>query len=63
MARLSRRRLLEQAILAGAAGPALAQTLSRSVTPSSPEELDALIKSEAVRWSDVIRQAGIRPIE
>jgi len=25
--------------------------LSLSVTPSSPEELDALIKSEAVRWA------------
>lgn len=37
--------------------------LSLSVTPSSPEELDALIKSEAVRWADVIRQAGIRSIE
>ena len=29
--------------------------LSLSVTPSSPEELDALIKSEAVRWGEVIR--------
>jgi tripartite-type tricarboxylate transporter receptor subunit TctC len=37
--------------------------LSLSVTPSSPEELDALIKSEAVRWGDVIQKAGIRSIE
>jgi tripartite-type tricarboxylate transporter receptor subunit TctC len=37
--------------------------LSLSVTPSSPEELDALIKSEAVRWSDVIRHAGIRAVD
>jgi tripartite-type tricarboxylate transporter receptor subunit TctC len=37
--------------------------LSLSVTPSSPEELDALIKSEAVRWGEVIRRAGIRAPE
>ena len=37
--------------------------LSLSVTPSSPEELDALIKSEAVRWADVIRHAGIRQVD
>ena len=37
--------------------------LSLSVTPSSPEELDALIKSETVRWSEVIRQAGIKAPE
>ncbi len=33
--------------------------LSLSVNPSSPEELDATIKSEIVRWGEVIRQAGI----
>jgi tripartite-type tricarboxylate transporter receptor subunit TctC len=37
--------------------------LSLSVTPSSPEELDTLIKSEAVRWAEVIRRAGIRPMD
>ena len=37
--------------------------LSLSVTPSSPEELDALIKSETVRWGDVIRRANIRAPE
>jgi tripartite-type tricarboxylate transporter receptor subunit TctC len=37
--------------------------LSLAVTPSSPEELDALIKSEAVRWGDVIRRANIRAPE
>jgi tripartite-type tricarboxylate transporter receptor subunit TctC len=37
--------------------------ISLSVTPSSPEELDALIKSEAVRWGDVIRHAGIKSID
>ena len=37
--------------------------LSLSVTPSSPEELDALIKSEAVRWGEVIRVAGIKAPE
>jgi tripartite-type tricarboxylate transporter receptor subunit TctC len=37
--------------------------LSLSVTPSSPEELDSLIKSEAVRWGDVIRRANIRAPE
>jgi tripartite-type tricarboxylate transporter receptor subunit TctC len=37
--------------------------LSLSVTPSSPDELDALIKSEAVRWGEVIRRANIRAPE
>jgi tripartite-type tricarboxylate transporter receptor subunit TctC len=37
--------------------------LSLSVTPSSPEELDALIKSEAARWGKVIREANIRAPE
>jgi tripartite-type tricarboxylate transporter receptor subunit TctC len=37
--------------------------LSLSVTPSSPEELDALIKSEEVRWGEVIRRANIRAPE
>ena len=37
--------------------------LSLSVTPSSPEELDALIKSEAARWGEVIRRANIRAPE
>ena len=37
--------------------------LSLSVSPSSPEELDALIKSEAVRWGEVIRRANIRAPE
>jgi tripartite-type tricarboxylate transporter receptor subunit TctC len=37
--------------------------LSLSATPSSPEELDALIKSEAVRWGEVIRRAGIKAPE
>ena len=49
-----------------AAAPDLQQRfaeLSLSVTPSSPEELDALIKSEAVRWADVIRHAGIRQVD
>jgi tripartite-type tricarboxylate transporter receptor subunit TctC len=37
--------------------------LSLSVNPSSPEELDAIIKSEAMRWADVIKQAGIKAAE
>jgi tripartite-type tricarboxylate transporter receptor subunit TctC len=37
--------------------------LSLSVTPSSPEELDALIKSEAARWGEVILRAGIKAPE
>ncbi len=37
--------------------------LSLSVTPSSPEELDQLIKSEAARWADVIKHAGIKPMD
>ena len=37
--------------------------LSLSVDPSSPEELDAIIKSEATRWGEVIRRAGIRAVD
>ena len=37
--------------------------LSLSVNPSSPEELDIIIKSEIVRWGEVIRQAGIKSSE
>lgn len=37
--------------------------LSLSVDPSSPEQLDAVIKSETVRWAEVIRRAGIRAAE
>jgi tripartite-type tricarboxylate transporter receptor subunit TctC len=37
--------------------------LSLSVNPSSPEELDATIKSESARWSEVIRKAGIKAAE
>lgn len=57
---------LNAEVLRALATPDLKQRfaeLSLSVTPSSPEELDALIKSEAVRWSDVIQKAGIRSIE
>ena len=31
--------------------------------PARPEELDAKIKSEAVRWGEVIRRAGIRAVD
>jgi tripartite-type tricarboxylate transporter receptor subunit TctC len=37
--------------------------LSLSVNPSSPEELDAIIKSEIARWGEVIRKAGIKSPE
>jgi tripartite-type tricarboxylate transporter receptor subunit TctC len=37
--------------------------LSLSIDPSSPEELDAIIKSEATRWGEVIRRAGIRAVD
>jgi tripartite-type tricarboxylate transporter receptor subunit TctC len=37
--------------------------ISLAVNPSSPEELDAIIKAEAVRWGEVIRRAGIRAAE
>ena len=37
--------------------------LSLSVDPSSPQELDATIKAEALRWAEVIRRAGIRAAE
>jgi len=37
--------------------------LSLSVNPSTPEELDTIIKSEIVRWAEVIRKADIKPVE
>ncbi|HYX04020.1 MAG TPA: tripartite tricarboxylate transporter substrate binding protein [Reyranella sp.] len=37
--------------------------ISLSVNPSSPEELDEIIKAEALRWAEVIRRAGIRAPE
>ena len=37
--------------------------LSLAVHPSTPEALDATIKSEITRWGDVIRRAGIRAAE
>jgi tripartite-type tricarboxylate transporter receptor subunit TctC len=37
--------------------------VSLTVDPGSPEELDAFMKSEVVRWSEVVRQAGIKPPE
>jgi tripartite-type tricarboxylate transporter receptor subunit TctC len=37
--------------------------LSLSVNPSSPEELDAIIKSETRRWAEIILRAGIRAAE
>jgi tripartite-type tricarboxylate transporter receptor subunit TctC len=37
--------------------------LSLSVNPSTPEELDATIKSEVARWNEVIREAGIKAVE
>jgi tripartite-type tricarboxylate transporter receptor subunit TctC len=30
---------------------------------SSPEELDAYIKSETAKWAKVIKDAGIKPQE
>jgi len=37
--------------------------VSLTVDPGSPEELDAFIKSEVVRWAEVIRRAGVKPPE
>jgi tripartite-type tricarboxylate transporter receptor subunit TctC len=33
-----------------------------SVAGGTPEQLDALIKSEVVKWGKVIRDAGIKPV-
>ena len=59
-------RRLNAEVLKALAMPDLRQRfaeLSLSVNPSSPEELDALIKSEAGRWGEVIRRAGIRAVD
>jgi tripartite-type tricarboxylate transporter receptor subunit TctC len=37
--------------------------LSLSVNPSTPEALDATIKTEIARWGEVIREAGIKAAE
>ena len=39
------------------------EVISLSVNPSTPEELDATIKSEVARWNEVIREAGIKAVE
>ena len=57
---------LNAEVLKALAAPDLQQRfaeLGLSVDPSSPEQLDAVIRSEAVRWADVIRHAGIKAAE
>jgi tripartite-type tricarboxylate transporter receptor subunit TctC len=57
---------LNAEVLKALAAPDLQQRfaeLSLSVDPSTPEALDATIKSEALRWGEVIRRAGIRAVE
>lgn len=39
----------------------LEQTLGMTVTPSTQEEAVAFLRSEAAKWSDAIRAAGIQP--
>jgi tripartite-type tricarboxylate transporter receptor subunit TctC len=39
----------------------LGDTLGMAVTPSSPEEAAAFIRSETVKWTNAIRAAGIEP--
>lgn len=39
----------------------LEQTLGMSVTPSSPEEAQAFMRAETVKWTNAIRAAGIEP--
>jgi tripartite-type tricarboxylate transporter receptor subunit TctC len=57
---------LNAAVLKALADPDLQKRfaeLSLSVTPSTPESLDQTIRTEIVRWGDVIRHAGIKPVE
>jgi tripartite-type tricarboxylate transporter receptor subunit TctC len=37
--------------------------VSLSIAPGSPEQLDAFIASEVIRWAEVIRRAGVKPPE
>lgn len=39
----------------------LGDTLGMAVTPSSPEEAAAFVRSETVKWTNAIRAAGIEP--
>ena len=57
---------LNGAVRRALAAPDLQQRfadISLSVNPSSPEELDAIIKADTVRWGEIIRRAGIRAAE
>ena len=39
----------------------LEQTLGMTVTPSTPDEAQAFMRSETAKWTDAIRAAGIEP--
>ena len=39
----------------------LGDTLGMAVTPSSPEEATAFVRSETAKWTNAIRAAGIEP--
>lgn len=55
--------LLNAEVRKALASPELRQRfaeLSMTADPSSPEELDATIKSEITRWADVIKRADIK---
>jgi len=39
----------------------LEQVLGMTVTPSTPEEAAAFMRSETVKWTNAIRAAGIEP--
>lgn len=59
-------RQMNAEVLKALAAPDLVQRfaeLSLRVWPSAPEELDAIIKAESARWSEVIQRAGIKAAE
>jgi tripartite-type tricarboxylate transporter receptor subunit TctC len=47
--------------LASAEAKSVMQAQGLDATPSTPEELGALVKSELVKWAKVIAAAGIKP--
>jgi len=56
---------LNQAVRAAAANPTLRErlggTLGMALRPSTPEEAQAFVAAETVKWTNAIRAAGIEP--
>ena len=53
--------IFNQVLLAPAVSTAITQAQAADIIGGTPEQFDAFIKSELVRWPDVVKTAGITP--